>query len=86
MHIAIYAIGGSRDGTFIGVATDGTTGVSLVEFMKTTGAYACSLHGTGLEQYDTSGDFLIDSAHALFQAAQIREYNKPVMFTPVGCE
>lgn len=66
MRILVYGIGGEYNERLAGIAHDPGTGINLLRLLRVTGARGCSLHGSGLGQYDISGELSIDSACSMF--------------------
>lgn len=66
MRMLIYGIGGEYNERLAGIAHDPGTGINLLRLLRVTGSRGCSIHGSGLSQYDTSGELSIDSACSMF--------------------
>lgn len=75
MNIKIYAIGGKKNGDFVGTATDSITFLSLIELVSEKNGYAVGLHGDlgpkSLLNRIVSGEYSLNDAKELVNCYQV---------------
>lgn len=74
MRVMIYAIGGDYAEQLVGFAHDFTTALSLVKFLRYTGANGCSVHGSlGYGSAPLSGELGLGAFENLVRNAQAEQ-------------